>query len=389
MRDPHRRALVLVLALAAPALASAQAPAPGQARPAAGAETKPRSTWRFELSADGTWYENAYFLGPVAADTSWSTNGRATLSHERGFRTGSYKLSGFGGAIYYPEIDDFNQPTYGGAFDLKWNAGRSTLLTLGQSYESSNTRYLSALDAEGLPLPTSGTEYATSRLGLEQRLSKSWQLGIDGKFDVRHFDDALLIDSEQVTAGARLGRQIGRRGLFYLGYVYSSSWFDTGKLRSHQALVGGRRQVERGVGFELAGGVGYVESTEKFYPSGRAGLSATGRRATLALLYERDFGQAYGYGRQMIGDLASAIFTWTPKQRLSVNAGYNFGYRRDPADESYTVVSGIASAGFNWKVGGGVDFGALYAWERNETEGLPVLEGGRATATLKYGVDWR
>ena len=56
---------------------------------------------------------------------------------------------------------------------------------------------------------------------------------------------------------------------------------------------------------------------------------------------------------------------------------------------SYTIVSGIASAGFNWKVGGGVGFGALYAWERNETEGLPVVEGGRVTATLTYGVDWK
>jgi hypothetical protein len=49
----------------------------------------------------------------------------------------------------------------------------------------------------------------------------------------------------------------------------------------------------------------------------------------------------------------------------------------------------MASAGFDWSFGGGVGFGALYAWERNETEGLPVLEGGRVTAILTYGVDWR
>ena len=102
-------------------------------------ETKPRSTWRFELSADGTWYENAYFLGPVGAETSWSTNGRASLSHERRFRTGSFSLSGFGGAIYYPEIDAFNQPTYGGAFDLGWAPSRSTLLTLGQTLRAART----------------------------------------------------------------------------------------------------------------------------------------------------------------------------------------------------------------------------------------------------------
>jgi hypothetical protein len=377
---------LLGLALAVPAFARAQE----LTKPSSTSGANPRSSiWRFELSAQGTWYENAYFLGPAVADTAWSTDGRATLSHERSFKAGSYRFSAFGGALYYPEIDSLNQPTYGGAFDLNWNASRSTKLTLGQHYERSNTRHLSGLDAEGLPLPTSGVEFATSTLGLEQRLSRYWQLAIDGKFDVRYFEDDALVDGKQVLGVAQLGRQLGKRGLFFLSYGYSSAWFGTGKLRAHQALVGGRKQAERGVGFELSGGVGYVESTAKLYPAGRVGLTATGRRATLALLYNRDFGQAFGYGRQMISDVASATLSWTPSQRLSFDASYNFGYRRDPADEDYTVVSGIASLGFRWKVVGGMGFGAQYAWERNETEGFPVVEGGRATASLTYGVDWK
>jgi hypothetical protein len=143
------------------------------------------------------------------------------------------------------------------------------------------------------------------------------------------------------------------------------------------------------VGFELAGGAGYVESTGEYYPSGRFGLSARGRSATLAVAYFRSFGQAYGYGRQMIGDIVSATLTWQPARRLTFNAGYNFGYRRDPADEAYTITAWNALAGFDWQVGGGVAFGARYGWERNETEGFPTVEGGRATAALTYGVDWK
>ena len=380
-RQPLRHVLLLGLALAVPALARAQT--------AAGVDTTPPSVWRFQLSADGTWYENAYFLGQTGTDTAWSTSGRATLSHDRRFKTGTFSISGFGGTIYYPEIKDFNQPTYGGSLGLDWRAGRRTTLKLGQGYQRSNTRYLTALDSEGLPLPTSGIEFATSTLGFEQRLSQRWQLGIDGSFAVRRFDNESLTGSEQLYGNARLGYQVGRDGTMYLGYGYSSAWFETEKTRSHQVLLGGRKQAERGVGFELAGGVGYVESTGKFYPSGRAGLNATGRRSRLALLYYRDFGQAYGYGRQVIGDLASATLNWTPHRKLGFNAGYNFGYRRDPNDETYTIKSGIASAGFSWTIGGGVGFGASYAWERNQTQGQPVVEGGRATASLSYGVDWR
>jgi len=74
---------------------------------------------------------------------------------------------------------------------------------------------------------------------------------------------------------------------------------------------------------------------------------------------------------------------------VSFNASYNFGYRRDPVDTTYTILSSIATAAFNWTLGGGVGFSAYYSWEHNETKGLPVVGGGRAAATLRYGVDWR
>jgi hypothetical protein len=388
------RARLFTAALAAALGGGALLASPAQAQPArapvpAGIEAKEPPAWRFQLAADGTWYENAYFLGAAAEDAAWSTSGTATLSHVHRFRTGSFTLSGFGGYIYYPELEGYDQPTYGGALALSWTPSRRATFTLGQRYERTNTRYLEVIDAEGLPLPTSAVDYATTTLGLEQKLSQQWQLAIDGSFAVRRFDDQRLVGSEQLYANARLGRQLGPRGLFYASYGYASSWFETVKERAHQALVGGRRKVDKGTGFELAGGVGYMEQTGELYPAGRAGLSFTGRRASLALLYYRDFGQAYGYGRQMIGDLASADFVWTPRPRLSFNASYNFGYRRDPVDEAYTIQSWIATGGFRWEVGRGFGLGGSYSFEHNDTAGLPLVEGSRVTATLSYGVGWR
>jgi hypothetical protein len=379
-RDLWRRAVSAGLVVLAPAPAFAQA--------AAGAKTTPPPTWRLQLSADGTWYENPYFLGGGAA-SNWSTSGQATLGYERRFRTGSFSLSGSGGAIYYPEIGDFTQPTYGGALGLAWAPSRRTQLRLGESYQRSSTRYLRALDVEGLPLPTSGVNNATSSAGLTHELSAHYQLGLDGSYTWRRYDDDQLVGGEQLSATFQLARRLGKRGSLYLSYGYSTSWFASGRTGSHQVLLGGRKQAEKGVGFELAGGAGYVESTGSWYPSGRAGLNAHGRRTSFSLLYYRDFGQAFGYGRQVIGDIGSASFGWTPARRLSFNAGYNLGYRRDPADETYTILSSIASAGFAWQVAKGLGLSAGYGWERNDTEGQPVVEGGRATASLSYGVDWR
>jgi hypothetical protein len=384
-----RLALVALFVTAgAPGAAVAQPP-PVPAVITATPTSTPPSTWGFSLRAEGTWYENAPFVGPVLADAAWMTSGRATLSNSRRFKDGSFAISGFGGAIYYPEIDALNQPTYGGTLGLDWSASRRSRVKLNLRYERLNTRMLVPADAEGLPLPTSLADYATAAASWEVRLSQRWQLALDGSYLSREYEDVVLTDSDQVYGGLRLGRQLGRSGLFFLSYAYSSAWFDEGKERAHQALVGGRHSVQKGLGFEIAGGVGYVESTETFYPAGRVGLYAVGRKARLDLVYYRDFGQAYGYGRQMVGDLASASFTWSAVRRLTFDASYNYGYRRDPSDEDYTIQSGIAAAGFSWRVGGGFGLGVHYAWERNETSGLPVFEGGRVTAVMTYGVDWQ
>lgn len=358
------------------------------AQTTAGVETKPPPTWHLQLSADGSWYENSYFTSDPAV-SSWSASGQVGLSHTQRFRTGSYSLSAFGGALYYPEIDSFTQPTYGGAFGLEWAPSRRTHLRLGQSYDRSNTRNLRTLDLEGLPLPTSGIENATSTLGFDHQLSPHWQLGLGGAFTWRRYDDESLVGGEQMSGAAQLARSLGKHSSTYLSYGYSSSWFEQGKNRAHQALLGIRKQVERGASVVLAGGVAYLETTAAFYPAGRASLSAAGRRTSFTLGYYRDFGQAWGYGRQMIGDMVSAGLGWTPARRLSLNAGYNFGYRRDPADETYTIRSHVVGAGLGWQIARGLSFGGNYSWERNQTEGQPVVDGQRVGASLSYGVDWK
>jgi len=361
---------------------------PVRAQQAIESDALPPSSWRLGLSVDGSWYQNLSFVTVDQRASAWSTSGHARLTNTRRFRTGTLALSGFGGMLYYPEADDFSQPTYGGSLNLGV-ASRHTQFTLGQVYSRSNTRTLWELDAEGLPLRTSDVENATTNLGLRHQLSQHWQFNMGGGFTWRSYGDERLIGGEQLSGSASLGHTFGRASSIFLAYGLTASWFDTGVTRAHQGMLGVRKGVDKGVSLELAGGASYLESTETFYPAGHALLSVAGRRASFTLAYSRDFGHAFGYGRQMIGDLATARLAWTATRKLSLNAGYNFGYRRDVNDETYTIQSHIASAGFGWSIVKGLSFSGSYAWQRNVTRRVATVEGQRATVSLSYGIDWR
>ena len=380
-RDPMSCVVTAGLAVLAPVSAVAQE------APVSAVASTPAPRWRFQVSANGSWYENAPFL--VADDpAAWSTHGQASLGLQQGFRRGSFSMTGYGGAVYYPEIDSFNQATYGGSLGLNWAPSQRTQFRIGQTYDRSNTRQLRSLDPEALPLPTSGLDSASTSVGLTQGLSQRWQLGLGGAFTWRQYDNDALVGGEQLYGSAQLARQLGKHSAAYLGYGYGSSWYSGIQTRAQQALVGGRHQ-EQHVGFELAGGVAYLESVGQFYPAGNAGLTVAGRRTSFALRYSRDFGLAFGYGRQMIGDIASATLGYTPARRLSLTAGYYFGYRRDPAQDDYSIRSHVASTGFSWGITRDLGFAAHYLWEHNETEGFTAVNGSRVTASLSYGVSWR
>jgi len=369
--------------------ASVLGPVPASAQTAAGLSGPP-SEWGAQVSVGGTWYDNPRFVPGGRRSSSWSTRGRASLSHTRRFRTGSFSLSGYGGRLYYPEIEGFSQWTYGGSTSLGWTASRSTSLSLSQDYSRSNTRQLTSLDEEeGLPVPTTGVHSFRSNLGLTHRLGRRTQLEMGGAFRWRRYDNPTLVGGEQLHSSIGLARLIGQNGAVSLGYGFSQSWFDQRGGRVHVATLGVRERPARGWSVELSGGAAYLETFEQFHPTGQASLGVSGRRVSASARYHRDFGLAFGYGRETIADRASVSLGWTPVERLSFQARYSYGYRRDPADEDFRVHSHVLSGGLSWSIPGGVGFSASYAWERSRTESFGEASGQRATASLSYGFGWR
>ena len=253
------------LTLLAPVSALAQ---PAPAASTAAAATAPK--WRFQVSADGSWYENPYFVG-ADEGAAWSTSGRASLALEQSYRRGSVSLSGYGGSIYYPEIDTFNQATYGGNFGLSWAPSTRTQVQVGQTYDRSNTRALRSLDPEGLAAPHDrhrhcGDERPSSRTSFSQ----SWQIGLDGAFTWRQYDNEALVGGEQLYSSLQLGKnaeqeQHGVPGLrLFLGLVPGHRARRPGCTRPSWA----RQNRREHVGWQIGGGVAYVESVGQFYPGG-------------------------------------------------------------------------------------------------------------------------
>lgn len=373
-------AAVLAMALVSLAAAAAHAQVPE------GGAATPLSVWRLGLSADSMWYENALFLSET--DASWSTGGRATLDWSRRFQTGTFDLGGYGGSLYYPELNSFRQATYGGHLGLNAAPSARTQFTLSQTFARTNTRQLT-YDSGDIPLPTTGLYTASSGIGLTHRLSQSWQLGLHGAFEARRYDQGSLVDGEQAGVGLQLGRLVGRSSTVYLSYQFENGWFGDAWSRVHQALLGAQHHPRRGVSLDVAGGAAYLEPGGSVYPAGSARVGAGGRHVSFSLSYKRDFGQAFGYGRATIADLGGASLAWTPVTSLNFSAGYSYGYRRDPQDTAFTIRSQVASGGFNWGAPKGFSLSARYSWESNETEGYPRVEGSRVMASISYGVEWR
>lgn len=379
---------ILSAGLTVVAPVSVLAPARAAAQTAAGLSGPP-SVWRLQVGVGGSWYENPRFLPGGDSASSWSTRGSVGLSTSQRFRTGTFSLSGQGGRLYYPEIDALGQWTYGGGASLALAPSPSTNLTLSQGYVRSNTRQLESLDQEGLPVPTTGVNNSSTGLGLTQRLSRRTQLEIDGSFTWRRYDNPVLIGGEQLRSTLGLARSVGQSDSIVIGYGFSQSQSQGRRGRVHVANLGVRHRPERGVSFELGGGAAYMESVRQWHPTGNAGLSASGREVSFSLRYARDFGLAFGYGRETIADRVSASLGWTPSERVGFHLGYSYGYRRDPADDGFRVRSHVGSAGLSWKIAGGLAFSASYSRELSRSGTFADVEGGRATASLSYGIDWR
>ena len=351
-----------------------------------GRAARPLSSWRLGLAADAAWYENAEFLGQPG--TSWSTGGRASLDWSRRLQRGTFDLGVYGGSMYYPELESFRQAVYGGRLAFSTAPSPRTQITLDQSFARTNTRQL-GYDTGDVPLPTTGLYTASTAAGLTHRLSPGWEMALDGAFDLRRYDEGTFVDGEAAGVGLKVARLVGRSSGVYASYDLASAWFAATTLRAHQALLGVRRRPKRGLSIDVSAGAAYVEPGGDVYPAGKVRLAASGRRTGFSLQYRRDFGQAFGYGRATVGDLGSASFTWRPAASVGFDAGWSYGYRRDTQDPSYTIRSQVATGGMNLGTSKGLAFSARYSWERNGTDGLPQVEGGRVTASLSYGVELR
>jgi hypothetical protein len=159
----------------------------------------------------------------------------------RSSRASAGALHGYGGSIYYPEIDGSQRGQLAG-LGLSWAPSTRTQVRIGQSYDRSNTRQLRSLDLEGLPVPTSGIDNATSNLSFTQGLSRRWQLGLDGTYTWRRYDNPALVGGEQIAGSVQLARNVSKSSSVYLGYGYAASWFGVDRTRAHQALLARAQQ---------------------------------------------------------------------------------------------------------------------------------------------------
>ena len=190
--------------------------------------------------------------------------------------------------------------------ELRPRAGRlrpRTQFQVGQTYDRSNTRALRSLDPEGLPLPTSGHRHCGDERPTHPGPLAELAARPDGAFHVEAVRRRGPRRGRAALRRAELARELGKHGTAYLGYGYSSAWYpdsEAATTRVHRPSSASGTEGARG-----ASSSGAASPTSRAWGGGtRRGtrrFRAPGRRTAFALRYNRDFGQAFGYGRQMIG----------------------------------------------------------------------------------------
>ncbi len=385
-----QRAGVIGLVLLGPVAARAQSvdpPAGEQAVPSV-ASVDPR--WSFSLRAQESWDTNPVFREADGQDSFVGDVG-ATLAYRRQGQRGELKLFADGSGRRYEALDGEQSFNYGagleGRYRISPRATASAIGRLGMDY----VRYSRQLTDDGLLLPLTRARTATAGGALELGLARATSLTTDVRYESARFDSDELVDGSQLRATATVGHAISSDDTLRFSYSFLND-FLPGEARQTHTLYAGwngalSRRVSAGAALGANLGSGAAQGATLY---GAANVSSRYQGGTVDLRYTRSVGQAFGYGRQRLYDLAVGSISHVVSRRLDLFAALSYSRSQDPSDPPFRIVTQAGTAGIGFALARQVRLTGGYTLNRSDEEGAggPVLSH-QALLGVSYGVSWR
>jgi len=362
------RGAVLVVAsvsVATPSTMHAQVPAP----PAAG----PQQWTGLTLSLDESWQTNPRFL--ASGSSSFVHRISADLSHSWTTPRLQVSLQGLGYGQLYSSFPNLNRFSYSGGADGLYLFSPSTALTVKEFYSSTYYESVPNTPTSGLPLPLVVTRSNSTTVSLSHKLSPETTVTPHFRYYEVSFSATGFTGGDMVIAGTDVRHAFGSKdGLLFL-YDYQRSSAGALQRDANTAAAGWDHLFSTQVSGNALVGVSRYSGTggNLTLPYADAGLSAKLQSTNFGIRYQHTVSQAFGLGRDRVGNYVFGTIGWRANRSLTVAASGGYGTNYDPLAPTFRFNTTNDQVSVNQKLTRRLFLGSYYRFSRFGSTGKSSL----------------
>jgi hypothetical protein len=360
---------------------------------------RPASLWTVSVDLESHYDSNLRFT----ANEIETVSERLVLGLTHAKRSGRGTMAlnaNTWGSVYHGE-SELNSVNFSGATRGTYAFAPRTRFRGGLTVASTYSPESAVLVGEGLIVPLSRAFIISSTGGLVQQVGSRTSAAIDARFDRVRFSE---IEGDQpgppggelILLSAALAPRISPHDSLSLGYEFQRS--DTGSSANGDSqsvslgwsrIIGTRFTANASAGATRFKLLGSRSAEPGWAVRSSAGLSARFRRSSLTARYDRGIDQAWGFGRDRLGDIVTASYGLTASRKVRFNLMGTYGLTRDPIDPLFRFITQSAGAQMAIAITRRLELSTAYTFRRNSADREEDIIGHAVGVSLGYSREWR
>jgi hypothetical protein len=364
--------------------------------PANAQEQAPAEPWSFSVSVNGSYEENALFVGPTEDQKEFVHDVQGTLGRTWTLRRGNAQASLRGSQPFYRETASLND------FSYSVNGGMSYALTHRLSWSGSSAlssglaRQAEVLTEAGQVLPSTTVRSTTSASMFSYALSRRSQLGWTLSQQGVDFASAFFAGGSTVGSTTNWSRQMTAGQVLALTHGYQRTSGTVASQSIHSIAASWNTSFRHWAVSASAGAAPYTVADQPGYRVSSifsASVTRPVRRGhSLAASYSKSVQYAFGTASENRPTQTLSL-TYALPLASKLSASISGSYARslattfENADQLSIGQFGSAALTYALAPNFGISFGTTGFRRRDGDE--PYISSYRMTLGVTYGTTWR